>query len=287
LLLLTSKRDSYLRTIQLDSTTLQNRHVIYIIDVSHVSYKSFFMKIWAIIPARGGSKKLPGKNIKPIAGLPMIAWTIKAAHETPAISRVIVSTDDVTVADVARQHGAEVPFLRPAELAQDDTTDWPVFFHALEFFSAQGETLPDIVVHLRPTAPLRRPKHIQDCLDILLSHPEADSIRSVCRVSQQPYKMWVFAEDGLTLRPLMPDSSIERELFNQPRQNLPPVWIQNGSVDIVRTSTILEKKSMSGNIILGYEMRPEDSVNVDSESDFFLAEMLLQQRLKTSTSSFT
>jgi len=237
------------------------------------------MKIWAIIPARGGSKKVPGKNIRLMAGLPMIAWSIKAARETRVISRIIVSTDDEAIAAVAREHGAEVPFLRPAELAQDDTTDWPVFHHALQFFASHGEGLPEIVVHLRPTAPLRRAEHIQACLDIFLAHPEADSIRTVRRVSEQPYKMWVFAGDGRTLRPLMPDSTLEKELFNQPRQALPPAWVQNGSVDIMRASTILEKKSMSGTKILGYEMDEQDSVNVDTETDFLLAEMRLLQRL--------
>ncbi len=234
--------------------------------------------VWAIIPARGGSKKVPGKNIRPLAGKPMIAWSIEAARQVPAISRVIVSTDCEKIAAVAREHGAEVPFLRPAEFAQDNTTDWPVFHHVLEFFRLRGEALPDIIVHLRPTAPLRRAEHIQRCLEIFLQHPEADSIRTVRRVSEQPYKMWVFANDQLTLRPLMPDSRIEQEMFNQPRQALPPAWVQNGSVDIMRTSTILEKKSMSGSRILGMEMSEEDSVNVDTETDFQLAEMRLLAR---------
>ena len=143
----------------------------------------------ALIPARGGSKSIPRKNIRLFAGHPLIAYSIAAGVAAQTISRVIVSTDDEEIAAIARQYGAETPFLRPAEFALDQTPDLPVFQHALTWLAENENYHPQIVVQLRPTSPLRRVAHIDGAVTRLLEHPEADSIRAVCIPFQNPFKM--------------------------------------------------------------------------------------------------
>ncbi len=207
----------------------------------------------------------------------MIVWSIRAAQASRHVSRIVASTDDPEIAAIAQEHGAEIPCLRPADLAGDRVTDLPVFQHMLRHLAAADGFRPDLVVHLRPTAPLRHASHIDAAVDLLLAHPEADGVRTVTPATQHPYKMWRFAAGGV-LEPFMPGLSMADEMFNQPRQALPPAWIQNGSVDVIRASTILEKNSMTGAMLLGLEMDAADSVNVDEEEDFLLAEMLLLRR---------
>lgn len=234
------------------------------------------MNVLAIIPARGGSKKVPGKNIRPLCGKPMIAYAVEEAKRSRFITRILVSTDDEAIATAARDAGAEVPFLRPAELAGDRVTDLPVFQHALRWLEENEQYRPELVVHLRPTAPLRRAGHIDTGIEKLLAAPEADAVRSVMPATQHPHKMWQF--EGDRMLPFMPHLTMADEQFNQPRQALPPAFIQNGSVDVVRREVILEKNSMTGSVILGMIMDELDSVNVDQEEDFLMAEMLMKRR---------
>ena len=131
-------------------------------------------EVLAIIPARGGSKGIPRKNIRPFSGSPLIAWSIAAARQSQAVTRVIVSTDDEQIAAVAREWGAEAPFLRPAEFAQDQTTDLPVFQHALGWLVENESYHPDVVVQLRPTSPIRPAGYVDDAVRILLEHPDTD-----------------------------------------------------------------------------------------------------------------
>src|SRR5512147_1332629 len=147
-------------------------------------------EILALIPARGGSKGIPRKNIRNFAGYPLIAWSIAAAKKAACVTRVIVSTDDPEIAAVARECGAETPFLRPAEFAQDNTTDLPVFEHALQWLAEHENYKPDIVIHLRPTSPIRPRGLIDEAVKILLAHPDADSVRGVVPAGQNPHKMW-------------------------------------------------------------------------------------------------
>lgn len=233
------------------------------------------MEVLAIIPARGGSKKVPGKNIRPLNGVPMLHYSIREARRSRHITRVIVSTDDEAIARVAREGGAEVPFLRPTELAGDRVTDLPVFQHAIRHLESTEGYRPEIIAHLRPTAPLRRAEHIDAGIDMLLNS-DADSVRSVTAAGQHPHKMWRF--EGTELRPFLPGLSLADEPFNQPRQLLPPAFIQNGSVDIVRREVILDRNSMTGRKILGLLMDELDSINVDHEEDFLLAELLMRRR---------
>lgn len=229
-------------------------------------------EILALIPARGGSKSIPRKNIRPFAGHPLIAYSIAAALASELVTRVVVSTDDEEIAAIAREYGAEVPFLRPFELAQDDTPDLPVFQHALYWLAEEEGYHPDIVVHLRPTSPLRQTGHIDQAVLQLLEHPEADSIRSVIVPFQNPFKMWTISEAGY-LEPLL---KVEfNEPYNLPRQSLPVVYWQTGYVDAAWRETIMKKNSMTGELILPMIMGTEDWIDIDSPDDWLRAERLL------------
>ena len=150
-------------------------------------------RILALVPARGGSKGLPHKNILPLGGHPLIAWSIAAGLQTETVSRVVCSTDDPEIAAVAARYGAEVPFLRPGELALDETLDLPVFQHALEWFEREEGWRADLVVQLRPTSPLRFPGQVDEAVRLLLSTPEATGVRSVIPAPANPFKMWLLA----------------------------------------------------------------------------------------------
>lgn len=230
-------------------------------------------EVLALIPARGGSKSIPQKNILPFAGFPLIAYSIAAAMTAETVRRVIVSTDDVEIAEIAGRYGAEVPFLRPAEIAEDHTPDLPVFQHALQWLDEHEGYNPDIVVQLRPTSPLRRTWHIDQAVFRLLEHPEADSVRTVCIPFQNPYKMWRIHPDGF-LRPLLETEFPEP--YNMPRQLLPDVYWQTGYVDAAWADTILNRNSMTGDHILPLIISPEEWVDIDSIDDWRRAERMLQ-----------
>ncbi|HEY5372456.1 MAG TPA: acylneuraminate cytidylyltransferase family protein [Polyangiaceae bacterium] len=205
-------------------------------------------EVLALIPARGGSKSVPRKNLLQVAGKPLIAYSIGHALECTRITRTIVSTDDDEIAEVARSFGAEVPFRRPAEAATDTATDLQVFRHALLFLQEQGYT-PELVVHLRPTGPVRRIELIEHAINMMLRHPEADSLRAVGLADQTPYKMWRI--EGSYLRQALPLAGFP-ESHSMPRQKLPAVYWQNGYVDIVRPRTIIELDSMVGQVVLPF-----------------------------------
>ncbi len=205
--------------------------------------------VLALIPARGGSKSIPRKNLLLLAGKPLVAYTIEQARASRFITRVIVSTDDEEIAAVSRAFGAETPFLRPAEYAQDRSLDLEVFQHALTWLEAHEQYRPEVVVHLRPTGPVRQVSTIDGAIETLLAHPEADALRSVSPPTQTPYKMWRI-EAGY-LRPLLELEGVA-EPHCQPRQQLPTVYWQNGSVDIIRPRAILEQGLMAGRVTLPF-----------------------------------
>ena len=147
-------------------------------------------EVLAIIPARGGSKGLPRKNVRLFAGHPLISYSIAAGLQAETVTRTIVSTDDDEIAAVARQYGADVPFMRPAEYAQDNTLDLPVFQHALTWLAEHEGYHPDVVVQLRPTSPVRPVKLVDDAVRLLLANPQADSVRGLVPAGQNPHKMW-------------------------------------------------------------------------------------------------
>ncbi len=205
-------------------------------------------EVLALIPARGGSKSVPRKNLLELAGKPMIAYSIGHALDCASITRTIVSTDDDEIAEVSRRFGAEVPFRRPAEAATDNATDLQVFQHALSFLQAQGYT-PDLIVHLRPTGPVRHVHLIEHAIQLMLGHPEADSLRAIGLAEQTPFKMWRI--EGSYLRQALELPGFP-ESHSMPRQKLPAVYHQNGYVDIVRPRTILELDSMVGRTVLPF-----------------------------------
>jgi N-acylneuraminate cytidylyltransferase len=227
----------------------------------------------AIIPARGGSKSIPRKNIRLFAGHPLIAYSIAAGLAAKTVDRVMISTDDEEIAEIACRYGAEVPFLRPVEFAQDQTPDLPVFIHALEWLAQYKGYRPDLVVQLRPTSPLRRVSHIDGAVSRLLETPQADSVRTVCVPFQNPFKMWRIDEQGF-MQPLVQTEYAEP--YNMPRQALPEVFWQTGYVDAARAETILVKNSMTGVNILPLVIDPSEWIDIDSPDDWRRAERLLE-----------
>lgn len=230
-------------------------------------------EVLAIIPARGGSKSIPRKNILDFAGYPLIAYSIAASLGSATVDRVIVSTDDEEIAAISRAYGAETPFLRPVEFSQDETPDLPVFIHALEWLESQESYQPDIVIQLRPTSPFRKVSHIDQAVYQLLERPQADAVRTVCIPFQNPFKMWQIKPDGF-MRPLV-DLPLP-EPYNLPRQQLPEVYWQTGYVDAAWADTIRIKKSMTGDRILPLVIDPGDWIDIDSPSDWQRAERLLE-----------
>ncbi|MBI4317891.1 MAG: acylneuraminate cytidylyltransferase family protein [Chloroflexi bacterium] len=207
-------------------------------------------EILALIPARGGSKGIPRKNVIPVAGRPLIAHTIRQAKCSRLITRVVVSTDDAEIADVAREWGAEVPFVRPAEYAQDLSPDVDVLRHALIWLEENEAYSPELLVHLRPTGPIRRVELIDKAIELMLRDPEADSLRSSCWPDQTPYKMWRIGPKGY-MEPLVRVEG-QPQAHSMPRQMLPEVLWQNGYVDVIRPLTILEKNSTCGEKVLPF-----------------------------------
>ena len=231
-------------------------------------------EILALIPARGGSKGIPRKNIRLFAGYPLIAWSIAAAKRSSLVTRVIVSTDDEEIAAVAREWGAETPFLRPSELAQDHTTDLPVFEHVLKWLEDMEGYRPEVVVQLRPTSPIRPKTMVDDAIRILLNHEDADCARGVVPAGQNPFKMWLFNGEGKPLNPLLEVKGIP-EPYNAPRQILPPAYWQTGHIDAIRVSTIVDKKSLTGDVIYPLLIDPKYTVDIDTLPDWAKYEALV------------
>lgn len=210
--------------------------------------------VLALIPARGGSKSVPRKNVLPIAGKPLIVHSIDQALSARLVTRTLVSTDDAEIAEVARGAGAEVPFTRPKEYAEDDSTDFEVIFHALSWLAWNEGYVPDLVVHLRPTEPVRDVRRIDEAIRTIQKHPDADSLRSVSVADQSPYKMWTL--DGPYMEPVIRVDGVP-EAHSMPRQKLPMVYRQNGYVDIVRTMTVLGLRSICGDRVLPFVVEHE------------------------------
>lgn len=232
------------------------------------------MDILALIPVRGGSKGIPRKNLLRLGGKPMMAYPIITAAQSKYINRIIVSTDDEEMAEVARQYGAEVPFMRPAQFATDISLDLEVFRHCFNWFQEHEGKLPDLVVQLRATAPIRDTEVLDQAIQFMISHPEATSMRSVSPPDFTPYKMWRVENDFL--RPLLRVEGV-KDWYDKPRQGLPTVYAQDGFVDIVRPSIVLQHESMSGDSILGFTHN-WPVIDIDSLQEVEKAERLLEQK---------
>jgi len=218
----------------------------------------------AFIPARSGSKSVAHKNIKLLKNYPLIAYSIQAARITPGIDRVIVSTDSEEYAEIAREYGAETPFIRPQELAADNSTDYDWVHHALMWLQKEEGKFPRLIVHLRPTTPFRDPQIIEKGIQYLESEPQSTALRSVQEMSQTAYKC--FQADSKYLTCIF-TNSINLDEGNIPRQNYPKTYEANGHVDILRSDFILNNpEKVHGNKVLAYIT--EHTSDVDSEEDF-------------------
>lgn len=230
-------------------------------------------RIAAIIPARGGSKSIPRKNIRSLGGFPLIAYSIAAAKHSRYIDRIIVSTDDKAIADIAKAWGAEVPFFRPEALSGDSVTDFPVFEHAVQWLDLNDHYRADVIVQLRPTSPFRPPGLVDEAIETLLRRPDASSVRTVAPSGENPYKMWRIVEDTLT--PLLQTSFDEP--YNMPRQALPETYWQTGHIDVIRYETIIGLRSLTGEVIVPCLVPHEYAIDLDNLRQWEYAEFLLEK----------
>ena len=227
--------------------------------------------IVGIIPARGGSKGVPKKNIRTLGGYPMIAYSIILGQLAKNINRCIVSTDSQEIADISKTFGADVPFLRPAEYASDKSKDIEFFKHAIDWFRENEGYIPEYWIQLRPTTPLRDPAIIESAINAIIRNPEATSLISIHEFHENPGKMFGMQDGYLHgLCPLDP----RPEYFTLPRQEFAPAYFGNGYVDIVRSSTITNFKSCYGPRMLGFAV--PDKGEIDVEEDFQKVEFYLQ-----------
>lgn len=232
------------------------------------------LKIIAIIPARGGSKGLPRKNIFPLQGKPLIAYTIEVAKKSKYLSRIIVSTDDKEIALIAKKYGAEVPFLRPTELAQDDTPDLPVFQHVIRWLEEHENFKPHIIVNLRPTSPLREANDIDIAIKKLID-TKAETVRTVSSVgSNHPY--WMKRLEGDKAISFI-EGKTEVEFYQ--RQLLPPVYMTNGNIDLSTYNVIMKQNRMYGKDMRGIIVNEIKSLDVHSIIDLKLIEFILEEGL--------
>lgn len=215
----------------------------------------------AIIPARGGSKSIPGKNIRLIKGHPMIAYSIAAAKLAENIDRVLVSTDSEEIAEIAKQYGAEVPFLRPSEYAQDHSPDIDFVKHAIDWLAKNEKSIPEYWIHLRPTTPLRNPDIIDHAIVQMKADHEATSLRSGSICVHPPYK-W-FQKKGKYLVPLSPGLTCDE--VNLPRQEFPEVYIPNGYVDIIKSKFVIQSDLLHGDKMIGF--KTNEVPDIDTEED--------------------
>uniref|UniRef100_A0A7V3N452 Acylneuraminate cytidylyltransferase family protein n=1 Tax=candidate division CPR3 bacterium TaxID=2268181 RepID=A0A7V3N452_UNCC3 len=225
-------------------------------------------QILALVPARGGSKGVPHKNIKELAGKPLIAYTIEEARKSKYISRIVVSTDDPRIARIATKYGAEVPFLRPKRLAKDNTPTLPVLRHAIEYLMQEEGYSPEVVVLLQPTTPLRTHKSIDRGIEMFFKN-NRQTLISVTQVKENPY--WMKVLRGRFLYPFIKTSAKYLR-----RQDLPRVYLLNGALYITETRKLMRTDPFNGKAI-GFVMDRSESLDIDEEEDFLLAEAVFKK----------
>ena len=227
--------------------------------------------ILGLIPARGGSKGLPRKNIKPLLGKPLIAWTIEQALASKYLDKVIVSTDDKEIADISKKYGAEIPFMRPRELAEDNAKGIDVVLHAINWIKENNKQKHyDLIMLLQPTSPLRKSDDIDKAIELLFLK-ETQAIVSVCEVDHHPLWANTLSEDGC-----MKDF-IRKEIMNKNRQELPKFYRLNGAIYLAYCNYIKEQKGFFGKKTFTYIMPRERSIDIDSEIDFKMAELIIKK----------
>ena len=225
----------------------------------------------AFVPARSGSERVPGKNVRPLAGHPLLAYAIETAQQSGVFERVVVSTDSEETADVARWYGADVPFLRPAEYATATSPDVEWLLDTLARLDEEYE----LCAIVRATNPFRGPETVRRGMQQLLETPEADSLRAVQLVKQHPGKTWVLDDDRRTMRPLLDQSHLEVAWHAGQYPALPEVYIQNSALEIMRTQAVLDTRTREGRVVAPFFTRGYEGLNVDDEEDWERAERLV------------
>lgn len=233
------------------------------------------MKVIAIIPARKGSKGLPGKNIMPLKGKPLIAYSIEKALEAKYIDDVYISTDCEKIAKIAKKYKGLVPILRPDEISQDNSTDKDFIRHWLDFLISSNNQIPELIVQLRPTSPIRNTKNIEKGIEMMLRNKSATSLRCLSIPSNNPFKMWEYKQKDSFIKPLLNNHKF-KEAYDLPRQILPTIYWQNGYMDIIRVKNFFKTGSISGKNILGLLIN-EKVVDIDTLEDFKEAERILNE----------
>ncbi|MCE9611231.1 MAG: acylneuraminate cytidylyltransferase family protein [Chthoniobacter sp.] len=228
----------------------------------------------ALIPARSGSKRVVDKNIRELAGHPMLAYTIAAARQSGVFAKVVVSTDSEHYADIARRYGAEVPFLRPAEIAGDKSADIEWVESTLRQLRAAGHEF-DCFSILRPTSPFRLPKTIHRAWTEFLAQDGVDSLRAVERCAQHPGKMWIVR--GARMSPLLPLGPAELPWHSTQYAALPEVFVQNASLEIAWTRVVTDTRTISGHTVMPFFTQRSEGLDVNNESDWWHANFLLER----------
>ncbi len=229
------------------------------------------MKIYFIIPARGGSKGIPNKNIKLFGNKPLIQWSIEQSKLSKYFSRVYVSTDNIDIQNIALKCGAESPFLRPSNISQDLSTDFEFMEHFINYLIENNELLPDIIVQMRPTYPTRKVEIIDDIITTFINnYDNYDSIRTVIENDKTPYKMYNIINNELV--PLFFEINNIKEPYNQCRQILPKTYLHNGYLDVIKVKSFIEKKSITGDKIIPYIMKKDEVDDIDTIEEWLKAE---------------
>lgn len=230
-------------------------------------------EIVGLVTARGGSKSIPRKNVKPLAGKPLIAWTIEAALQSCGLNRVIVSTDDNEIAQVAQEWGAEAPFMRPSELAQDDSPHIAAVEHAIRWLATHDNAHPDYIMTLQPTSPLRTAGDIDAAIQIAETHT-AIAVVSVCEMSRHPYLSKRILPDGTLADFVSSDIAYMR------RQALPPAYVLNGAIYLNCCESLLHNQTFLPQGTYAYIMPLERSLDIDTPWDLYLADLILKDRMR-------
>ena len=225
----------------------------------------------AIIPARSGSKSVKDKNIISLSGFPMISYSIAAAKLSKFISRVIVSTDSIKYAEIVKKFGAEAPFIRPSEIATDQSGDIDFFKHLIHYLNEHEGYCPKYFVHLRPTTPLRKPDIIDKAIEKILDLEDYTALRSGHKAPESPLK-WFKMGDKNQFISIM-NSADHNEYSNLPKENFEDIYIPNGYVDIVKSTQISETNTLHGNKVFGFETSPCIEIDSESELDYINYQM--------------
>ena len=232
------------------------------------------MEVVSLIPARGGSKGIPRKNIKSLNGKPLLAYTIEASLVAKIVNRTIVSTDDKEIAQISKDHGAEVPFMRPDNLSGDSSPDYPVIEHCIEYLHISENYYPDIIVLLRPTMPTRNSNEIDSVVNILINDQKAASIRTARPTPYPPFWMKAINRDGY----LEPYDNHISPYSSMRRQDLPPVMVCDGYVDAAKVSSVIEEKKFPPGKTLAYFRQDGPFIDIDSQDDWEYCEYIFRNR---------